>query len=171
MLYKELDQAFPDSKFILTTRDEKAWLKSAKRHFKSSYTDMRKWIYENGVLEGNEDLYLKRYRTHYKEVKMYFEDRTDDLLIMSFENGDGWEKLCTFLNKPIPNKPFPHSNKGSHNYNFKDKMKASIRQVIPAPFRKVRVVLLEKLGLHKGRNRFNNAEANRNERLKRKNQH
>ena len=28
------------------------------------------------------------------------------------DNGDGWDKLCSFLNVPVPDIPFPHSNKG-----------------------------------------------------------
>jgi len=28
------------------------------------------------------------------------------------DNGDGWDKLCLFLNVPVPDIPFPHSNKG-----------------------------------------------------------
>jgi hypothetical protein len=27
------------------------------------------------------------------------------------DDGDGWEKLCKFLNKPIPDMEFPHENK------------------------------------------------------------
>jgi hypothetical protein len=33
-LYIELDKAFPNSKFILTVREEQDWLNSAKKHFK-----------------------------------------------------------------------------------------------------------------------------------------
>jgi hypothetical protein len=43
-----------------------------------------------------------------------------------------------------------------------------IRNIIPNPIRKIRVLLLEKLGLHKGRDRFNNTQYNRAEREKRK---
>ena len=33
----------------------------------------------------------------------------NNLLIMDITKGDGWSKLCNFLNKPIPNKPFPRA--------------------------------------------------------------
>jgi hypothetical protein len=26
---------------------------------------------------------------------------------------DGWEPLCEFLGKPVPNEPFPHKNTGA----------------------------------------------------------
>ena len=35
-LYRELDQAFPGSRFILTEREEQSWLRSALRHFDST---------------------------------------------------------------------------------------------------------------------------------------
>jgi len=165
-LFKELDQAYPNSKFILTLRDEDAWLHSASKHFKDTYIPLHEWLYGRGVLQGNEKRYLERYKQHYKEVLSYFEDR-DDLLIMDFSQGDGWPKLCAFLNEPTPNKSFPHANKGKHNYDWKDKTKEVIRKLIPGSVRRARVRLLERMGLHHGRNRFNNAEANRKERQKR----
>jgi len=30
------------------------------------------------------------------------------LLVVCWENGDGWDKLCSFLNKRKPDEPFPH---------------------------------------------------------------
>lgn len=132
LLYKELDKKYPGSKFILTIRNEEKWIKSVVNHFGTSNTEMRRWIYGVGHPEGNENLYLERYRAHNKEVKKYFENRQEDLLILEWEKGDGWEKLCSFLNKPVPNKEFPHTNKGI--YSKKDKMiiniKAKIRNLI-----------------------------------------
>jgi hypothetical protein len=162
-LFKELDTEFPNSKFVLTVRGEEEWLNSAKKHFKDRYGKIREWLYGKGVLEGNEKLYLERYRKHYQDVEVYFKDRQDDIIIMDFKQGDGWEKLCAFLDKPIPRKAFPHSNKGKHNYNLKDKIISYIRRFIPKPLRVWRVEILEKLDLHKGRDRFNNKEINRKE--------
>ena len=48
------------------------------------------------------------YDLHIKNVKEYFKDRPEDLLIMNIFEGDGWEKLCCFLSKPVPDIPFPH---------------------------------------------------------------
>ena len=30
--------------------------------------------------------------------------------LLVFEAGDGWEPLCGFLNVPVPDRPFPHTN-------------------------------------------------------------
>ena len=35
----------------------------------------------------------------------------DRLLVIDIVGGDGWEQLCPFLGVPIPEEPFPHSNK------------------------------------------------------------
>ena len=35
----------------------------------------------------------------------------DRLLVMSVK--DGWEPLCRFLGKPVPNAPFPHANEAA----------------------------------------------------------
>ncbi len=113
IIYKELDAKFPGSKFILTLRSSESWIKSQVNHFGKKETPMRKWIYGVGSPEGNEDIYVDRFKCHYEEVIEYFKDRPHDLLIMDLPNGDGWEKLCTFLERDIPPTPFPQANKAS----------------------------------------------------------
>ncbi len=110
ILYKELDNAFPGSKFILLLRQPDSWLKSQLKHFGDRDNAMRTWIYGVGSPEGNEDIYLARYMAHNDEVRDYFKDRPQDLLIMDLSKGDGWEILCPFLDEKIPNSPFPHAN-------------------------------------------------------------
>jgi len=60
------------------------------------------------------DVRLKRYENYNKRAIEHFKERTDKLLVMNIIDGDGWDKLCNFLNKPIPNKPFPHKNIGRY---------------------------------------------------------
>lgn len=167
VLYKELDQSFPNSKFILTERNEDAWLNSAKKHFKDKDIKLHDWIYGVGVLDGNEDIYIERYRKHYKEVKDYFKNRPDDIIVMNFEKGDGWDKLCEFLDVPVPKKAFPHSNKGKHSYTLKDKIFHLIRRITPIWLKQLRIKILISLGFPDKRDRFNNKEFNRIERHKR----
>lgn len=115
LLYKELDKKYPNSKFILTLRNENKWINSVVNHFGNSHTEMRRWIYGIGHPAGNEETYLKKYTTHNEEVLKYFNTREEDLLVVEWEKGDGWEKLCAFLNEPIPDEIFPHSNKGNYS--------------------------------------------------------
>ena len=119
ILYKELDQAFPGSKFIMTVRDDDKWLRSIVNSFGSKKTLMRKWIYgkSHGAPKGNETLYLERYQRHNEDVRTYFRDRPNDFLEISWERGDGWEKICPFLGMPVPILPFPHANKGDYSKN------------------------------------------------------
>ena len=111
LLYKDLDARYPHSKFVLTVRPTDAWIRSQVRHFGTDETPMRKWIYGVGAPEGNESLYVERYETHNREVLSHFKDRPTDLLVMNLGAGYSWEKLCAFLEKPIPAEPFPHANK------------------------------------------------------------
>lgn len=111
IIYKELDVKYPGSKYILTLRDSKSWIRSQVRVFGYKETPMRQWIYGVGCPKGNEDIYIKRFEEHNNEVKEYFKDRPGDLLILDLTKGDGWDNLCPFLEKEIPSIPFPHANK------------------------------------------------------------
>ena len=113
--YKEYDNKYSNSKFILTIRDESSWLVSIQKQFlkykriKNS-TIYKHWIEQFGVNELNKEKFLKKYQDHCNEVKEYFKNRKD-FLIMDIFSGDGWQKLCNFLNVKIPNVEFPHLNK------------------------------------------------------------
>jgi hypothetical protein len=166
-LYPELDARFPGSRFILLERDESSWLKSAKRHFGETHIPLHEWLYGEGCLIGNEKIYLERYRAHNSEVRAYFNNRSNDLLVMNLERGYQWDELCQFLGESVPLRPFPHSNKGPSSYNMADKVKASIRRLTPMPIRQlvfcIRQFFRDLLGRPDPRNRFHNAHENRQE--------
>ncbi|MCB0401992.1 MAG: hypothetical protein KDD41_07900 [Flavobacteriales bacterium] len=125
LLYKEMDQAFPGSKFILTDRDVDAWYKSCLNHFYEDTTPIRDYMYGNGAPKDNEVRFKEVYLKHQEEVKAYFADRPDDFLIINFTAGEGWEKLCPFLGVPVPEEPLPHANKGLYTKtpnSFKKKL-------------------------------------------------
>jgi len=124
--YKELDIAFPGAKFILTLRDTDKWLQSCRRHFEHWLELLRQdaikkqsLINESRQLQidlyktltFNEDKFVEAYHRHQITVQNYFKGRPQDLITLNICNGEGWERLCPFLNQPIPNLPFPHSNK------------------------------------------------------------
>ena len=48
VLFRELDAAFPGSRFILTLRAPDSWIDSVVRHFGDERTPMREWIYGAG---------------------------------------------------------------------------------------------------------------------------
>lgn len=125
VLYRELDERFPGSRFILTRRPSEAWIRSQVKDFATSETPMRRWIYgENaGCPEGNEAVYVARYERHNREVLEYFRGRPDDLLVIDFPNADGWGPLCRFLGHEVPDEPFPHANKASLSRRIKNRLK------------------------------------------------
>lgn len=121
--FKQLDRTFPDSKFILTIRDIPSWLKSTSNHWFDNNRDYKDGLsHDNkfalfirsvnyGCLNYAKDRFTEVYEDHCEKVINYFKDRPNDLLILNICNGEGWEKLCPFLNKPIPSSPFHHLNK------------------------------------------------------------
>jgi len=111
VIYQELDERFPGSKFILSLRDPESWVRSQVRHFGRKKTPMRQWMFGAGCPEGNEALYIQQFNEHKKAVLRYFRNRPKDLLVMDFDRGDGWEKLCPFLGIESPDIVFPHANK------------------------------------------------------------
>jgi hypothetical protein len=111
VIYRELDAAFPGSRFILTVRDDARWIESAIRYYGSSTSDLREWIYGTGDPVAAKQQWLARYRRHNERVSDYFRDRPGDLLVVDWERGDGWAELCGFLGVRPPTGPFPHLNR------------------------------------------------------------
>jgi hypothetical protein len=118
LLYRELDMAYPGSKFILTVRDEIKWLRSVRRHWDRNKNPFRaSWDQDpfthrvHNILYGRKDFdwetMLDRYRRHNAEVCEYFKDRFQDLLVMDMETVVGWPELCGFLNVPTPTLDYP----------------------------------------------------------------
>lgn len=141
--YKELLEAYPDCKCVLTVRNIDDWYNSVEAHFNARWpvrrphigwrvlaavgirkattelrhfefrTNLRNHVY--GSIHATGFLYKKRYLSHIANVKAYVPP--ERLLVMDITAGDGWEKLCTFLGKPIPDAPFPFKNKADYEGN------------------------------------------------------
>jgi hypothetical protein len=114
ILYKELHALFPTARFILTLRSGDAWLRSIVRHFGQNSTPMREWIYGpgRGFPKGNEAAYLARFEEHNRcAIKHFQKAKPGRFLVLRIAEGEGWENLCPFLEKPIPTIAFPHANR------------------------------------------------------------
>lgn len=122
ILYRELDERFPGSRFILTRRPPDSWIRSQVKDFATTETPMRRWIYgeDAGCPEGNEETYVARYELHNREVLEYFKDRPGDLLVIDLPGDAGWKKLCAFLGHELPDEAFPHANKASLSRRIKN---------------------------------------------------
>jgi len=124
LLYRQLDEDYPGSKFILTVRDEVDWLASVKKLWSYDHNPTRKlWdVYPisnqlHTALYGTKDfdalIFLERYRRHNAEVREYFKDRPQDLLVMNMDRGGEWRALCAFLGKPVPKVAYPRANRSA----------------------------------------------------------
>ena len=120
ILFRELDAMFPESKFILTTRSQERWVRSytnmlsTQGEASDELNEVRRILYGLPFPNVTEEQLLQRYRRHNHKVKEYFSNRPDDLLVVNWEEGDRWEKLCRFLEAEIPDEPFPHANRGRY---------------------------------------------------------
>lgn len=119
-IFANLDRAYPNSKFILTIRDTENWFKSVKNHFivtKEMFdrSDKLKLLKEEELFykikHVDKNIFIERYENHNKEVIDYFKNRKNDLLVIDIIQGDGWDKICRFLDKRVPNDVFPIINK------------------------------------------------------------
>jgi hypothetical protein len=111
LLYRRLDELFPNSLFIHTVRPPETWIKSVVGHFGGAETAMRKWIYGVGAPLGNEQIYLQRYDAHNVEVAEYFRGRSDQYLRLDItEDRNCWAKIGNFLRIPVPDSEFPWVN-------------------------------------------------------------
>ncbi len=119
-IYQELDKVYPGSKFILSIRDFDSWLKSVKHHFLINVGPQNP-SFNTALCYGSwyfdEEKFTRTYYEHEQEVREYFKDRPEDLLIINICEGEGWEKLCPFLDREIPEEAFPHSNSLNYQKN------------------------------------------------------
>ena len=115
--YKKLDTMFPNSKFILTTRDKEKWLQSMstylerKRNWNQTtrQVNIRTQVYKEPFFVY--EVYEKVWDNHEKSIKEYFKNRPGSLLILNIVDGiDKPQKLFDFLNVYKTMKEFPHRN-------------------------------------------------------------
>ncbi|KAF2967588.1 hypothetical protein GQX73_g5979 [Xylaria multiplex] len=125
---KELIEAYPEAKVVMTTRDVDSWHASTMKtvywrvtdpelrmlsHFswaaKMYYPMLKKFFdtfFEGDFPNRGKEVFTK----HYAEVrKMVPADR-----LLEYRVQDGWEPLCKFLDVPVPKDvPFPNVNDNS----------------------------------------------------------
>jgi hypothetical protein len=97
--FKELDKEFPGSKFIYTPRKAESFVNSWQNYFRNA-----PWSLDSE--KEKQDL-IQEYNDHEQDVFAYFTDKPSQLLVFDLIGGDDWKRLCAFLDKPIPETPFP----------------------------------------------------------------
>lgn len=131
-IYKVLDERFPNSKFILTVRnDEEQWFNSMvkfhskvighghvpkREDFLNDPTVYKGWRWKVHTSIFGENLYDKEHYTqiylkHNEDVQKYFAHRSEDLLIVNVANKKDYIRLCSFIGKSPQGEDFPWENK------------------------------------------------------------
>ena len=121
-VFSHIVDEYPDAKYISLTRNlddyVEAVLQDKIKRLKRGSFDNWNWL---GV--GDEEVfknypdYQKQWikgRTEFKHdsnINLLFKNNINYLNMNICDNGDGWEKLCKFLDKDIPDVDFPHRNK------------------------------------------------------------
>lgn len=113
--WRELAEAFPEAKVLLTVRDADAWYASVQKTILPHLLDGspesvgRRLIGER-VFGGRAD--------DPAHAKAVFEANTAAVTaaiaperLLVYRPGDGWEPLCGFLGVPVPDALYPHTNR------------------------------------------------------------
>lgn len=133
--YPQLDTIYPASKFVLTVRNVDSWIESARNHWRlipsweadPFYGFLHAAVY--GCLQFDEARFRYAYELHRRNVTDYFADRLDDLLVMDIISGDGWESLCPFLGREIPEAPFPHKNTAAETAKWGGLLRRTVEEL------------------------------------------
>ena len=117
-VYKELMQAYPEAKVLLSVRDPDKWYESvyntiyqvSRRDPLSSHARMIQALIWEGTFDGrfeDKTYAITVFQWHNEEVRQLVP--AEKLLV--YDVKEGWEPLCAFLGVEVPvDTPFPHLN-------------------------------------------------------------
>ena len=118
LIYKQLDAAFPGSRFVLTRRrSAERWYESLADH--ALRTTLRQGCRSRSLAYGvaypqlDRAGLLLRYGQHLQQVRAHFAGREDRLLELCWDDEHDWSRLCGFLGEQPPTGPLPHANAGA----------------------------------------------------------
>lgn len=133
-VYKILDKQFPNSKFILTIRDNpEQWYNSVSQ-FHSKLWGNGKLPTKNDLLNANyinkgwalkainfvygdnyydKNIYIQEYNKHNIEVQEHFKQRPKDLLVLNVSNDKSYREFCNFIEQAPKRNSFQWENKTS----------------------------------------------------------
>ncbi|KAH7094592.1 P-loop containing nucleoside triphosphate hydrolase protein [Paraphoma chrysanthemicola] len=120
---EELVKAYPEARVIITLRDFESWKRSMDntiwplRHsvgyrLLHRFDDFRRvwWPFMCLVIDtayvGWEENSKEMYEEHHRQMRKLVPPSR----LLEFWPKDGWKPLCTYLEVPVPNAPFPRVN-------------------------------------------------------------
>jgi hypothetical protein len=126
LYYRELMDAFGQARVILTVRDPDRWYDSVRDTLFSLKTATDSYLastdiagrrpplqYENRIWT---DLFADRFTDRHFAISIYqqhnllVQERVPAERLLVYQVGDGWQPLCSFLQVPVPDQPFPRLN-------------------------------------------------------------
>lgn len=128
-LYLWLSRRYPEARFVHTVRDPDKWYRSLLNQLEkaagssdASLDDLhaaggygatmilrRVWGIEDIVVQ--KDQALSFYNTLNAAILSHFAQH-DNFLSLDLTQTPDWGPLCAFLDRPVPDQPFPHLNRG-----------------------------------------------------------
>jgi Sulfotransferase domain len=135
--YRELMEAYPDAKVILSVRDPQEWYESVRATFlrgrdtaapkpslrRTLVFKVLRWVappMRNLYLMQRKVIFERSFRGHWLErgdAIEAFEEHVKEVKefvpperLLVYEVALGWEPLCEFLGVEVPDEPFPHRN-------------------------------------------------------------
>lgn len=134
MVYRELDEKFPDAKFILTLRKSPdVWYRSlcnmAIRIGPLPLFEKR--VYGSAMPHGHKDRHIQIYCAHNDAVERYFGDRPDKLLKLCWDDGFSPEDLARFVGRQHIQLEAVHINRSPNRvYSGDNLIRAHLSRII-----------------------------------------
>lgn len=113
--WRELSAYYPDAKVLLTLRSPESWYASMEKTILKTLrasTDtesigirlITERVFDRRI--DDREHVIATYERNTAEVQAAFgRDR-----LLTYNIGDGWEPLCRYLGKPVPEAPYPRTN-------------------------------------------------------------
>ena len=134
---------YPDAKVILSERDPESWYASIMNTIYPASLEVRqsddpmmqrraRMIFEviwDGLFHGrmdDRDHVIDVYLKHNQQVK----DEVPAEKLLVFDAKQGWAPLCDFLDVPVPDEPYPHTNTTEE---FTASLQERLRERMAAP--------------------------------------
>ncbi len=140
--WREIAAHYPEAKVLLSVRDPEAWYKSVSdtiyppmklplpdgvpENLRLQNEMARKAILAETFDNRFEDKAhtIEVFERHNREVR----DAIDPARLLVFDVREGWTPLCSFLEAPIPDEPFPRLNDSATTQAMLRMMQESIRK-------------------------------------------
>jgi tetratricopeptide (TPR) repeat protein len=129
--FETLYYRYPNARFIWTRRPMEAWQESflahhARTNWARGFEEVRAlyereecpFVFHSAAIQFglyfNSPSLAAALDVYEKRVRHFFSDKpADKLLELDLSAGHGWPELCRFLERPVPDRPFPWANRGA----------------------------------------------------------